>query len=125
MICTFLPHTLREQIMGWLMHCHAITLFPFPKGPEHGTLPNTTFFDGPRPPSGFQPDMAISDLDKSVQVYCEVDVVPSTKRSYASANKPFESFCSELQIRNPFPVTVSIVLLCSPSGTEGLGLVIY
>ena len=28
MICTFLPHTLREQIMGWLMHCHTITLFP-------------------------------------------------------------------------------------------------
>ena len=51
--------------------------------------------------------MAISDLEKSVQVYCEVGAAQSTKRLYSSAYKQFDSFCSELQIHNPFPVTES------------------
>ena len=49
--------------------------------------------------------MAFFNLDKSVQVYCEVGVAPSTKRSYSSAYKQFDSFCSELQIHNSFSVT--------------------
>ncbi len=48
--------------------------------------------------------MDISQQDEAVQFFLGECIAPSTRASYASAQRRFRSFCQRAGIREPFPV---------------------
>ncbi len=54
--------------------------------------------------------MVLPNLDQAVQNYCLLGIAQSTRKSYLSAYKKFQEFCTHHSITDPLPVTES--LLC-------------
>ena len=97
-------------LMTWLM-TYPVTISPYFSPRSLKPTPNR-----PKSPSTPGPAAGHSRLDlgimaPSVQRYFQSCLAPSTQRTYAGALRRFHSFCTHINVYDPFPV--SELLLCS------------
>ena len=88
-------------------------------------VPTTTPPPFHRPPHGPQRQVALIDLDQSVQFYCKQGVADSTQRTYRASIKRLHVFCEQYRIHYPPRPPVTEQLLCQFSAflaNQGLAL---